>query len=414
MASTSAVTRSARRGSLAERISDVVSRHKSIYADPVDAIEAIERAESLVELIAEHAAAGEAQRQVPDVVIDAVRDRHLFQIVVPTSLGGHGLGLEPLAEVTRTLGQGCPATSWTVSFLMIHAWLLSKLPADGRDEVFADTASPFAPAPLAPTGTARPVDGGFIVNGRWEWATASAHSDWLLANAIVEGPEFGLRFVVLPMSEVTMDDVWYTSGMRATRSNTAVVDERFVPTHRTIGAADLLDSATTVDGDGLAGLPVMSVLALTAAAPALGGAERVVELYRQRLRERVLAYTLGDRAIEQPAAQIRLATVDDLVRGAAARWRQAIAAFRPGATPGLDERVDARLAAASVVRSSRLAVGTACEGAGASVYFDSHPLQRIQRDLETLKGHVVFDWDRTAELAGRHHLGLEPRPTDMV
>jgi hypothetical protein len=41
-------------------------------------------------------------------------------------------------------------------------------------------------------------------------------------------------------------------------------------------------------------------------------------------------------------------------------------------------------------------------------------LQRLQRDVEVLKGHVIFDWDRTAELAGRIELGLEVRPTDLV
>jgi alkylation response protein AidB-like acyl-CoA dehydrogenase len=380
----------------------------------MDAVEAVKRAESLVELIAERAAEGEQARQVPQEVIDAIAAEGLFEIVVPTSLGGHGLGLEPLAEVTRTLAHGCPATAWTVSFLMIHAWLLSKLPDEGRAEVFAHTTAPFAPAPLAPTGTATPVDGGFVVNGRWAWATASAHGEWLIANTIVEGPDVDIRFVVLPMSEVTMDDVWFTSGMRATRSNTAVVENRFVPEHRTIGAGDLFNSTTTVAGDGLADLPVMSVLALVAAAPALGGAEGATDLYRTHLQERVLAYTLGDKAAEQPAAQVRLAAVDDLVRTAGARWRQAMAALTVESTAGEAERVDARLAAASVVKMSRQAVSMACEGAGASVYFDSHPLQRIQRDVETLKGHVVFDWDRTAELAGRYQLGLGLRPADLV
>ncbi|MGA9276420.1 acyl-CoA dehydrogenase family protein [Ilumatobacter sp.] len=380
----------------------------------MDANAAVNKAESLVDLIAECAGAGEHDRQVPQEVVDAIAAEGLFEIVVPTSLGGHGLGLEPLAEVTRTLGQGCPATAWTMSFLMMHAWLLSKFPEEGHAELFADTAAPFAPAPLAPTGTSRPVEGGYMVSGRWEWATGSAHADWLMANTIVEGSEFELRFVVLPMSEVTMDDVWFTSGMRATRSNTAVVEERFVPEHRTIQASDMLNSTTTIEGDGLAGLPVMSVLALVAAAPALGGAEGAAEEYRTRLRDRVLAYSLGDKAAEQPAAQVRIATVDDLVRTAAARWRQAMAPLTSGHDIGEAERVDARLAAASVVKMSRQAVSTACEGAGASVYFDTHPLQRIQRDLETLKGHVIFDWDRTAELAGRHRLGLDLRPTDMV
>ena len=259
-----------------------------------------------------------------------------------------------------------------------------------------------------------PTDGGYVVDGRWEWATASAHGDWLLAHAIEDGPGFRSRFVVVPMADVAVHDVWFTSGMRATRSNTVSLDGVFVIEQGTIDASELMNSTATVDGDGLAGLPVVSVLALVAAAPALGGAEGVAAHYRERLRERVLAYTLGDKAVEQPAAQIRLATVDDLVATASARWRQAIDALTNTGAVGLDERVDARLAAASTVRMARTAISTAGEGAGASVYFSDHPIQRIQRDVETLKGHVIFDWDRTTELAGRHRLGLEPRPTDMV
>ena len=73
-----------------------------------------------------------------------------------------------------------------------------------------------------------------------------------------------------------------------------------------------------------------------------------------------------------------------------------------------------RLTAAATVRAARSIVGTIAEGAGASVYFNSSPFQRIQRDLEVLKGHVIFDWDRTTELAGRVALDLPVKPTDMV
>lgn len=380
----------------------------------MDATEAIGRAESLVDLVAENAERSEADRQVTAEVIDAVQDRQLFELVVPTSLGGHGLGLDALAQVTRTLGQGCPATAWTVSFLMLHAWLLAKLPEAGRQEIFAGTNAPKAPAPLAPTGQATPTQGGYVVNGRWEWATGVAHSDWVMANAIVQGDDFALRFVVMPIDEVTVNDVWFTAGMRATRSNTITATDVFVPSARTIDAFELLNSTGSVPGDGLAGLPVVSVLALVAAAPALGGAQGVAEHYRNRLRERVLAYTLGDKAAEQPGAQMRLAATDDLVAMAEARWRGAIRALGAEQPVSMDARVDARLAAVSTVRTAREAIALACAGAGASVYFSDHPIQRIQRDVETLKGHVMFDWDRTTELVGRHALGLPPRPTDMV
>lgn len=80
----------------------------------------------------------------------------------------------------------------------------------------------------------------------------------------------------------------------------------------------------------------------------------------------------------------------------------------------VERRMALRLAAAATVRSARSIVGTIAEGAGASVYFAQSPFQRFQRDLEVLKGHVIFDWDRTAQLAGRVALGLPLQPTDMV
>jgi hypothetical protein len=80
----------------------------------------------------------------------------------------------------------------------------------------------------------------------------------------------------------------------------------------------------------------------------------------------------------------------------------------------LERRAAIRLAAAATVRGARSIISTIAEGAGATVYFNSSPFQRIQRDVEVLKGHVIFDWDRTTELAGRVALGLPLEPTDMV
>jgi len=176
--------------------------------------------------------------------------------------------------------------------------------------------------------------------------------------------------------------------------------------------------ATGVGDDLLDPLPLMSVLALVAAAPALGAAEASLDLFTTRMRDRVLAYTLGDRQADQPAARIRLADATAEVTAAAALWSGAVSNLADAATTDdgvtVEDRGSARLAAAATVRMSRHAISTICEGSGASVYAEDSPLQRIQRDVEVLKGHVVFDWDRSAELAGRIALGMELAPTDMV
>lgn len=84
------------------------------------------------------------------------------------------------------------------------------------------------------------------------------------------------------------------------------------------------------------------------------------------------------------------------------------------ALPGYPVVAVLALVAASTVRLARQAISTVCEGSGASIHATNSPLQRLQRDVEVLKGHVIFDWDRCAELAGRLALGLEPSPIDLV
>lgn len=384
----------------------------------VDA-EMLARASALAALLADQADAAEAQRRLTDTVIDAATDADLFRMVVPARWGGHGLGLDTLAQSTRILGTGCPSSAWTLLFLILHNWLLTRFPEPLQREIFGGRGYALMPAPLAPTGRLEPVAGGYAVTGRWEWATGVNHADWVMVHG-TEVREKGVvaRFAVLPIGDVIVEDVWFTSGMRATGSNAIRSENRFVPEHRTVLAADLAAARSADPDNGMAMYPLMAVLAIVAAAPALGAAESAVALYEERVRERVLAYTSGAKAIDQPAAQIRLATALADVRAARAVFDQAIADLTraSGAAQGaeLRDRIAARLAAANVVRMARAVIADVCAGAGASVYYQRSPLQRLQRDVEVLKGHVVFDWDRTAELAGRVALGLPLRPTDLV
>jgi 3-hydroxy-9,10-secoandrosta-1,3,5(10)-triene-9,17-dione monooxygenase len=376
----------------------------------------IEFCDAFAGRLAERAADAERERCLsPETLQEAER---LWPLVVPTSVGGDGADLDTLLQATRRLAHGCPASAWTISFLVMHSWLVAKFPPEGRAELLTPER-PYAltPAPLSPSGTFTPVDGGYRVSGRWEWATGVEHAEWVMVHGIVEGSDLEMRFAVLPRDEVSVDDVWFTSGMAATGSNTVVVDDITVPSNRTVSSTALLLGQIPVEGDGLANLPTISVLALMASAPAIGAAERAVDLYRAQLGERVLAYSMGDRARDQPAAQIRLATAMSDLAAVRARWDQAISELEAeGADGQVGEptRARMRLVAAATVRDSRRIINDICEGAGARVYFSTEPLQRLQRDVEVLKGHVIFDWDRAAELAGRVALGEPLRPTDMA
>ena len=384
--------------------------------------DAVGWAESMIAPLAARAVEAEDLRELPKATLDECDAVDAFALLSPTRVGGHGLGFRTLTEVTRLLARGCVSSAWTISFLMLHNWFVARSPRALQDRVFGGRTHALIPCPLAPTGTAVPVDGGYRVTGRWQWATGVQHGDWVMVNTMVEGrdaPES--RFCLAPIDQVDVIDVWHTSGMRATGSNDVACEDLFVPEECTILAADLRGDSppgAAVHPEPFTSYCFTPVLCLVAASPALGGAEAAVDHFRDLARDRVLPYSLGDRQSEQHGSQIRLSEARATVRAAHLVWRDAIDTicdtYDHGGTIDRRDRGPLRLAAAHVVRLSRQAVTTASEGSGASVYFTSHPLQRIQRDLETLKGHIVYDWDRVAQLAGKLELGADPLPTDLL
>jgi len=298
--------------------------------------------------------------------------------------------------------------------------MLALFGEQAQREAFADR--PFlAPAPLAPTGRGLPADGGIRLSGRWSWATGVMHGNWIIVAALC-GPENGLypAMALLPISDVTVVDVWQTAGMRATGSNDVVITDAFVPEHRLVAVSDIYSG--TAPGAGLHDAatyrwPMVPALALLAAMPALGSAERVTSIYAERLAQRVLAYegvTQKDKPLAQArlaSARVRLRALHGLLDDTVGQIENLLATGDP--VPRL-VRGEARLAAAHIVHEARAVIGDLLEASGASAHFIDSPLQRFKRDVDMLAGHVVFDYDTSRELAGALALGLKVPRTSMV
>ena len=78
------------------------------------------------------------------------------------------------------------------------------------------------------------------------------------------------------------------------------------------------------------------------------------------------------------------------------------------------DRADVRLSSAAVVKLASEAIDELCAAAGASAYFLSSPLQRALRDVQMMRGHVIFDWDRAAQISGRVKLDLPTTAAEIA
>ena len=369
------------------------------------------RVQRLVPALRERAEETEQLRRIPESTMAELTAAGIFNLLSPKAVGGFGMGLETYGEVVRRLARGCASTAWSAGHLIEHVWMLARWPREAQDEVFAIGPAPLAAATGSPAGMAEKVPGGYSISGRWTFASGVMHSEW----ALLAAQHGGVRLQCLvPLAEVEVLDVWQTAGLRGTGSNDIRAENLFVPLHRTLDWELLAAEAnpgSRLHQEPLLHTPMGALLNIVAPAAALGSAEYAVELFRELMMVRKVKHTAEARQADSPLAQVRYAQAHGLVDTARLHWQEAIRvvsashARRPS-TMTDRERSQYRLSLALSGEASAEAVRVVMTGSGGSVHRTSHPLQRIQRDVNVLMNHAALTRDPVLEQAGRGLLGL--------
>ena len=380
---------------------------------PTTGLELVARARALIPMLAENAAEAEKQRKPVDAVITALEEAEIYKLMVPRCYGGLELDMDTFFEVGTALGEGDASTAWVSNFYIEHNWILSQFPAAFQQEIFANRSYILAPAMVALGGKAVVEDGGYRLNGRWQWASGIMHADWVIPAALelAGDGQPNPRWFALPVSEVTVEDTWYVDGMSGTGSNDVVVEDVFVPAERSVSILEMgsghAPGSQLHDGP-LYRTPMMPILTLAAAMPALGQARTVVRLFREYLTTRVLIETGGKQA-ERPASQMRLARAEVEVRGAELLLRNMIEDLCVKRnTAALEDRARWATQLALAVDQCKRIIQSVCEASGAHSHFLDSPFQRAWRDVNTMSCHVVFDLDSKLQTYGRTLLGIDP------
>jgi alkylation response protein AidB-like acyl-CoA dehydrogenase len=369
----------------------------------------LDRVRAVVPLIRSRARDAERARQPDDDVIEALKASGVFRSFVPARFGGYEIGLDLFVDIGTAVSEACASTGWITTFYMEHNWLLGLFCDELQEEIFGVAPFILAPGSVNPNSSeAKPCYGGWRLSGRWKFATGVVHADWVLLNASATMGDGSTmpRLCLVPPSHVEVVDTWHVDGMVATGSHDIVASDVFVPDRNMSLAVPTVVTAGA-SATYLMRLPVRPFLSLTAAIPAVGAARRAVTLYRELLADRVRFGTKRAQR-ESASAQIRLATaiadvraVDTLVHvHARAIERHARGEHR---LSGLDQQ-ELGLAIAHLVRDCKRIVRHVMEGSGASVHFLDHELQRINRDVQMMAAHTVFDLDLQAEACGRARL----------
>jgi 3-hydroxy-9,10-secoandrosta-1,3,5(10)-triene-9,17-dione monooxygenase len=382
----------------------------SVAAPPAEGL--VERVRALVPMLRENARKTEEARRVLPEHFEALAEAGVFRMAAPKRFGGYEADFETQCDVLAEIARGCPSTSWVSTIFSAMAWLGGVFPDEAQEEMFASGDPRFSGA-LTPFATLEPADGGFVLNGRWPVNTGCHGANWTYLHAVrQDGGEGVLTGLFVQSSELAILDDWYASGMAGTGSNTVVAEGVFVPSHRTLPAADLTEGRYPErhnSSNPYFAYPLAAVLAGNAAGMPVGTARGALEAFLERLPGRAMTYTTYPSQAAAPVTHAKVGEAALKIESADAHMRRMCGLLdrRPGPLT-LEERVGIRAHCGYATGLAREAVDTLFSASGASSIQSSVPIQRYQRDIQALSNHAVMSPAINIELYGRWLCGVEP------
>lgn len=373
------------------------------------------RARELVPLLRKNALWAEEHRRLSDETVAALTDAGLLRMRMPTRYGGYESDMRTVVDVISELGRGDGSASWTVAVWSISCWLIGLYPDEVQDEIFADPDVRVSGI-LTPSAVGVPTDGGVILNGRWSFNTGAQQSRWSANSAVritPDGPPEPV-LVAVPLSDVEIVDDWHTAGLRGTGSVTTVVKDLFVPDARVLPMGLLLQGrhlSARNAGSPVFSAPFMPTACSKVTATALGLARAAKDAFFERLPGRRIAYTEYEDQSQAPLTHLQVADASVKVDEAefhTYRMASMVDAKGPGEPWSLQERALVRLDMGAACQRAKEAVDTFNNASGATSVYQDVPIQRIERDVQTLNLHGIMHPETNLELYGRILCGLAP------
>ncbi len=364
------------------------------------------RVEAIGPALPAAAAARDEARQLLPESMKAMVDAGLFRTTVPRSVGGYELDLRTFQEAVMRVSEFCPSSGWVLMVMGGHHHVMGSFPVAAQIEVFGDGREGLVAGTLSPQGIAEVVDGGYKVNGRWQFCSGVDRSDWVMlgCTSAAGGPYV---HVIAPALEIEVDDTWHVLGLQGTGSKDVVARDLFVPAHRAVSTVDAFLRGTAesrAHATNLYFVPVIENLAFAGAAAVLGSAKYANEAFLQHIRSRKNVVT-GARKSEHVPTQVRAAEASIEVHAAELLLRDGLAELSRVISAG--ERVDlAHIAkyqwqAAYIAELSRRAVNRLYQASGAHAVYRGGAIQTAFRNINVGSQHASMGFDSCAETRGR-------------
>jgi alkylation response protein AidB-like acyl-CoA dehydrogenase len=334
----------------------------------------------------------------------------------PQRYGGHETSALDTGDIVSIISAADASTGWNTAAWAIGDWLAAAFPDHVQDEVFATPATRIAVS-LSPTGIATETGDGLVVNGRWHFVSGARHSHWQAIMAMAPAPD-GSQWPVaalVPMSELTIDDDWHTSGFTGTGSVSTVAENLYVPRERTLPMVSVLQEQYASELNAASPVfrtPMIPTGAAGFIGVAIGMGRAALAEFRRNLPGRPITFTDYGLQSEAPVTHFEVAEAAlKLEEAEYYAWKMATVLDEKG-TAGeawtLEERMHNRGRLGRLVQLVEEAIDVLATASGGSSIKLSKPIQRIRRDIQAFSLHGLMHPNTNFELYGRSLSGLQP------
>jgi 3-hydroxy-9,10-secoandrosta-1,3,5(10)-triene-9,17-dione monooxygenase len=387
--------------------------------------EMLRRAEALRPRLLERQQECEKLGRLPQQTHQDFVDAGFYRALQPRRFGGYEFSIADFARVLIEVSRGCSDSGWVLSILGIQpATFLCLMPEEAQREAFGSTGHCCIPHVAAPQGTAVATDGGFLVEGAWDYASGCDVATHLLMSVGVMDPQtrtpLGGAMVLLDGPAGVIIDNWDVAGMQGTGSRRVVVANTFVPSHRVLRLTEATFSEIgrhpghELYANALYyGIPA-NALQFHLQAVAVGTAKGALDAYEEILRTKKWVLPPFTARSEMPELQMSfgkatalLDTAEAALLSFADRYSEACRLAKDGNREFTLE-ASRRLfrAGSECIELAWQATDLMFRTGGSASAAKSSRLGRYFRNLAVLRTHIGAQRDHTSINVARLHFGM--------
>lgn len=365
------------------------------------------------------------ERHIPEELIEQISAAGLFRLSTPRKYGGYEVSMHALVEIISEVAKGNGSAGWVVQIvngnnfnaaLSLHPQVLDLIFEKEQEVRFCSVLQ-------GRKVNVQKVEGGYVVeHGLWGFGSGSKHATHALLNlkdAQSSKENASMLLAVIPMSEVTIVDDWYTMSLRGSSSNSLQINNVFIPEVYVVEQNTNIEAHQNAPAAGLERFyeykPYTNIITTltTGISAILGLARGGLDYFVETAKRKGITMTTHSIQAEVGHIQYKVGLAAMKIESAHLHINRSIESLeyhiqtKQLFTEKEFAQIQTDIGYAAMLCTE--SIDMLMVESGGSVIADANPLSQIYRDIRGGANHALTTASTGLELYGRIWLGLPPQ-----